>query len=396
MSVDGVVSPVGLWWPAADEDVLFSAADAWGRAAAALDRAGAAGLDGAARAGSTWSGASAEAFDRAWRDHAGALRDDAAGCRALARALRTYADAVADAKRRVEELAVTAGATLVAGLALAWVTFGTSVAAAGGLSASLVAAAAAVGVELSATAAAITAGAVVGVTFGAAEAAFVDGLVIQPLRVEVFDDGGYSVAEVGAAAALGGVGGGLGGGVAAGVAAAPVARTAAGDLAGLRAPGGVIRAALDPPNWGPQLGRFRVGVHEGPGARFQPHERPTADLLAGENRSVHARPVIEKPGIANPDTLVRNGPRDPGTYTEFKRPQAMTSGAVKNEIMKAGKQLDGYGGGELVLDGRTVGLTEEVARQALARALGQSASHGSRLPTTIRLVLGDGRSIHHP
>ncbi len=83
MSVDDVVSQVGLWWPVADEDVLSSAADAWDRAATALDRAGAAGLDGAARVGSTWSGASAEAFDRTRRDHAGVLRGDAVGRRAL-------------------------------------------------------------------------------------------------------------------------------------------------------------------------------------------------------------------------------------------------------------------------------------------------------------------------
>ena len=77
-------------------------------------------------------------FDEVWRTHVQALRDDAAGCRALAQGLLRYADAVAEAKHRIEELAVTAGLTIAAGIGVAWLTFGTSVAVAAEVTAGLV------------------------------------------------------------------------------------------------------------------------------------------------------------------------------------------------------------------------------------------------------------------
>ena len=91
MALDEVVSQVGLWWPAADEDALQSAAAAWDRAAGELDRAAEVGRAGAAQARSTWSGEAADRFTAAWVGHETALHDDAAGCRALAEALRRYA-----------------------------------------------------------------------------------------------------------------------------------------------------------------------------------------------------------------------------------------------------------------------------------------------------------------
>jgi hypothetical protein len=154
---------------------------------------------------------------------------------------------------------------------------------------------------------------------------------------------------------------------------------------------------LDPPNWGAQGGRFTPGVHELPGARpFQPHERPTADLLASEGKSVYSRAEVNAQKIKNPDALVRVGPDDPGTYTEFKQPQRPTDAAVKEEIRRAAKQLHQYGGGDLVLDGRAKGLSREVAETGLRRALGQARTHGSVLPSRIRIVLEDGSSIHYP
>ena len=93
---------------------------------------------------------------------------------------------------------------------------------------------------------------------------------------------------------------------------------------------------------------------------------------------------------------MRTGSDDPGTYTEFKRPTELTNAAVKNEIMKAAKQLEPYGGGDLVLDGRPVGLTCEIGESALKRDLGQACAHDSVLPDRIRIVLADGSSIHYP
>lgn len=389
-------STVGLWWPAADEQRLRDAAGVWERVATALDAAAAGGTDAATRAASAWQGEAAAAAARAWHQQAEALAGQATDARRVAGALREYADAVADAKRRVEELVAAAGATLLVGTVAAVATMGIAEAAAAGVTAGLVSAAAAVGVELSGTVAAITAGALTAATFGAAEGVLGD-VSAQAVRVEAFDDGGYSPGEFGRAALSGGLAGGVVGGGAGALAVAPIARTAAGDLSGLRAPGGRIRAVLDPPNWGAQGGRFEVGVHELPGARaFQPHERPTAELLASEGRSVHARAEANVEGRKNPDSLVRTSRADPGTYTEFKRPVRAADGPVKNEIMKAARQLEQYGGGDLVLDGRSVGLDSEVAENALKRAVGQAHAHSLPLPDRIRIVLADGSSIYHP
>ena len=66
MGVDEVVSQVGLWWPAADEDGLRDAAQAWARTAAALDQAVDVGRAGAARASAQWAGDAAQRFAQAW------------------------------------------------------------------------------------------------------------------------------------------------------------------------------------------------------------------------------------------------------------------------------------------------------------------------------------------
>jgi hypothetical protein len=387
---------VGLWWPAADEGRLRDAAEVWNRLAGAVDAASAAGQDAVVGTRAGWAGEAASAASRAWGRQDDALATQARDARQVAGALRDYADAVEDAKRQVEELVAAVGATLVVGGVTAFFTFGIGEGVAAGVTAELVSAAAAVGVELSSTVAGITGAALTAATFGAAESVAGD-VVAQGISEGVFGEGSFSWAEVGESAAIGGASGGVVGGPLGALAVRPIARTAAGDLSGLRAPGGRIRAALDPPNWGAQGGRFTPGVHELPSARpFQPHERPTADLLASEGKSVHARPEVNVDGVTNPDAIVRASHADPGIYTEFKQPTTLSTSAVKNEIMTAAGQLEQYGGGDLVLDGRAIGLDKTVAEQGLKRALGQARAHGSALPDQIRIVLADGSSIHHP
>lgn len=395
-AVSQAAATVGLWWPAADEKRLRDAAEIWDRLAGGVDAASGAGRDAAGRATTAWSGDAAAASLRAWGRQDEALAAQSADARRVAGALREYAGAVADAKRQVEELVAAVGATIVVGGVTAFFTFGIGEAVAAGVTAELVAAAAAVGVELSSTVAGITGGALTAATFGAAESVAGD-VTTQWIQRGVFHEGTFSFAEVGESAAIGGVSGGVVGGGAGALAVGPIARTAAGDLSGLRAPGGRIRAVLDPPNWGAEGGRFTPGVHELPGARaFESHELPTAELLASEGKSVYARAPVNVTGVKNPDALVRTSPDDPGTYTEFKSPTTPTDSAVKKEITKAAKQLQEYGGGDLVLDGRTVGLSRAVAETALKRTIGQARAHGSALPERIRIVLADGASIHYP
>lgn len=389
MSVEDAVSAVGLWWPSADEDELRAAAAAWDRTALALEQAADLGRSGVVRARARWEGEAAERFERAWARHEAALGDDVAGCRALASALERYADAVADATRRVEELAVTAGATIVAGVGFAWLTFGTSTAVAAGVSAGLVAAAEAIGLELSVTAATITGGALVGAVFGAGEAAVVNLAVTQPLRVEAFGDGAYSAAQMAEATATGAFfGGALGGALGRSVVTAgPTGRTAADDLRELD---GIISAALDPASRGALGPLFRAGVHETPATPLAPHQRPVAHLLASEGESVHPRS-----GALGPGALVRADPADPGRLTQLARPEAATTAAVEDEILEAGGRLARHGGGDLVLDGRAVGLRVDTAGDGLSRAVERASAQGLALPTSIRFVF-DGTSIYYP
>ncbi|HEY2220968.1 hypothetical protein [Actinomycetospora sp.] len=407
MGVDEIVSEVGLWWPSADEDGLREAAQAWDRMATALDRAVDVGRTGAAQAGAHWHGDAAGRFAGTWAQHETTLHDDAAGARALGAALREYADAVGDVKRRVEELAITAGATIVAGVGLAWLTFGTSAAAAAGVSASLVAAAGAIGVELSATAATIISGALVGVVFGAVEGAVVDMAVAQPLRVQAFHDGGYSASEVTTSAMTGGLFSGVLGGIAGAVARPagaanprppnpgpanpgppnPGLTGAPDDVADLAEIDSRISAALDPANRGALGPLFKPGIHETPTATFTPAQRPAAELLQDEGHSVHAR--------TDPAALVRSSPADRGQLTELMRPAEPTSAAVENALLDANSRLARHGSGDVVIDARGTDLDVDAAGEGLVAAISRIMVQGHEPPDSVRFVFDD-RSIYFP
>ena len=209
-AIDTVVSTVGLWWPDAEEGDLRAAADAWDRMAVALDRTAEAGRGAATGALQGWSGDAAEAFRDRWggfeRD---GLVPGADGCRAMAGALRQYADEVETAKHEIEALAVEIGAGVVLGAAAAWFTFGASAAAAAGIAARLVAVAASIGVRVSSSVAGIVSTALTGATFGAVDGVAANA-VGQVYRVEALDEGGYSADELGTTAMWSGAGGVLG------------------------------------------------------------------------------------------------------------------------------------------------------------------------------------------
>jgi hypothetical protein len=155
---------------------------------------------------------------------------------------------------------------------------------------------------------------------------------------------------------------------------------------------------------------FDPAMHHGPlGADFKPgvsdpanellaKERAIADRLAAEGEMVSQRPADHTVQHGkNPDAMVRKGPHDPGTITEFKTLDADVtnpSSAVKRDILVASKQIPE--GGALVIDGRQIDLSEADARRGYARAAGQAAQHGQGLADTVRIILGDNRIITLP
>ncbi|MER7850698.1 hypothetical protein ABTZ03_42995 [Kitasatospora sp. NPDC096077] len=257
----------GMWWPDADPGKLRRVADAWDAMATALDNVTVPTNKAAAAIVANNHGPAIDAFGKFWGRYYGGkdkgwLPETAAACRALAKALRDFAHEVDKAIDKLEEEAALVAGTLLAGTALAIVTVGISEGAALAASAAIVATAASVGITVSETIALIAATVLVGAAFGAVEAITVDLAVAQPIRVELFGDGGYSLDEAVEAGKsgeiMGAAGGGLGAGgralvkAAAGAEAAPLAltglakaATAAESLPGRMAVGAGLTYAYD-------------------------------------------------------------------------------------------------------------------------------------------------------
>jgi hypothetical protein len=94
----------------------------------------------------------------------------------------------------------------------------------------------------------------------------------------------------------------------------------------------------------------------------------------------------------NPDSMVRTSPEDPGTVTEFKTLDNASSNAVRQNILGAAKQVDQYGGGDAILDGRGVKLTDQDARRGYA-GLQFSRRTSARLSLSLIAVCRDDKCI---
>ncbi|WP_194904901.1 putative T7SS-secreted protein [Catenulispora rubra] len=142
---------------------------------------------------------------------------------------------------------------------------------------------------------------------------------------------------------------------------------------------------------GPLGDDFKPGVHD-PGGQFKPHEVPIAERLKQEGHRVDQRPEDQTiQGDKNPDAMVRKAPDDPGTITEFKKLNSGSLNAIKRNMNTASGQVPADG--EVVIDGRGVGLTEADARAAYNGALHQS---GSKVAKVIHVILGDDSIISFP
>jgi hypothetical protein len=145
------------------------------------------------------------------------------------------------------------------------------------------------------------------------------------------------------------------------------------------------------PEQGALGGEYVPGVHDSNGL-FLPKERSVADWIVEHEPGarVDPRPVDNtQEGVANPDVIVRRGPDDPGTISEIKTLAQPTNNAVKDRILDAAGQVRQPGGGDVYIDGRAAGLTEEEAVRGYRRAAGV----GDELPRRTTILLGNGEVL---
>lgn len=153
-------------------------------------------------------------------------------------------------------------------------------------------------------------------------------------------------------------------------------------------------AVDDAPDFDPAVDRralgdeFAPGVFD-PGDEFLPKETAIAERLRQEGWRIDARPAVHtEKDRKNPDTMIRKHRADEGRIVEFKTPISGSSNAIKRNMNEAGKQLPADG--EVLIDGRDVGVSEADALRAFRRACGQP---GQTVAAVVHVILGDGRLV---
>ncbi|MFF9285794.1 WXG100-like domain-containing protein [Streptomyces griseosporeus] len=204
----------GLWWPDADEDGLRDAAKAWRAFADDVDDVTVAANKAARTLIEHNKGEAISAFDdpfwrRYYYDGRGWLKDLADAARAMAKALDAYADAVHDAKKKIEHQLEIAAVSLGVGTALAVFTFGLSEGAALGAAAVVTELAAGLGVAVTEEVAAIAGTTLAAAAFAGVESVTVDLAVTQPLSIALGEQKGLSLDEASRAATDGMLYGGM-------------------------------------------------------------------------------------------------------------------------------------------------------------------------------------------
>ncbi|NGO47289.1 hypothetical protein [Streptomyces ureilyticus] len=143
---------------------------------------------------------------------------------------------------------------------------------------------------------------------------------------------------------------------------------------------------------------FRPGV-EDPRGLFDGEdrddgERKMADRLASEGWHIAPREADHTYyKLKNPDAMVRRDSADEGTVTDFKCLRRNSPNAVKRNVIEGGEQVDYYGGGDVVIDGRDVGLDAATARRGYVKAVGQARQHGQSMPDNSYFILGDNTML---
>ncbi|MER6448823.1 hypothetical protein DEJ51_13650 [Streptomyces venezuelae] len=212
-----VTDVTGIEWPAADVGKLRAIANAWRTFADDMEDVAAAANKAAQTLIHNNTGEAISAFAdpfwaRYYRDKKGWLQDLVDGPRSLAAGIDQYADAVADAKKKLDRELEIAGAVIVAGTALAFFTLGATEVAAAAATATIVELAATVGVALTTEVATIAGTVFATAAIAGIESVTVDLAVAQPLKIAAGLQTGFNLDEAQDAGVYGGLAGGAFGG----------------------------------------------------------------------------------------------------------------------------------------------------------------------------------------
>ncbi|MEU6894972.1 hypothetical protein ABZ934_24890 [Streptomyces sp. NPDC046557] len=213
-----VTDVTGIEWPAANVGKLRDIANAWRTFADDMEDVAAAANKAAQTLIHNNTGEAISAFAdpfwaRYYRDKKGWLQDLVDGPRSLAAGIDQYADAVADAKKKLDRELEIAGAVIVAGTTLAFFTLGATEVAAAAATATIVELAATVGVALTTEVAAIAGTVFATAAIAGIESVTVDLAVAQPLKIAAGLQTGLNLDEAQDAGFYGGLTGGAFGGI---------------------------------------------------------------------------------------------------------------------------------------------------------------------------------------
>lgn len=213
-----ITDVTGIEWPAADVGELRAIAKAWRTFADDMEDITAA-VNRAAQAlimhnkGEAISAFADPFWARYYGEKKGWLQDLVEGPRSLAKGIDQYADAVADAKKKLDHELEIAGAVIVAGTGLAFFTLGATEVAAAAATATIVELAATVGIALTTEVATIAGTVFATAAIAGIESITVDLAIAQPLQmVAGIQPAGLNLDEVRDAGLYGALTGGAFGG----------------------------------------------------------------------------------------------------------------------------------------------------------------------------------------
>ncbi|GAA2418927.1 putative adhesin [Streptomyces mauvecolor] len=209
-----VTDVTGIEWPAGDVGKLRDIANAWRKFADDMEDVAAAANKAAQALIHNNKGEAIAAFAdpfwaRYYRDKKGWLQDLVDGPRDLAKGIDSYADAVAEAKKKLDHELEIAGATIAVGTGLAFFTLGISEAAAAAATTAIVEVATTAGIALTTEVATIAGTAFATAAIAGIESVTVDLAVAQPLKIAAGLQGGFSLDEASGAVTDGMLYGGL-------------------------------------------------------------------------------------------------------------------------------------------------------------------------------------------